>query len=97
MCRIQTFPDGLKFDCGRTDAQRLLSNAVPSLVTEVLGREIRRQLCRETKEFGALKLLPPVRRPIPAPKNLQPLPRKYYDLIGQHLDHPGEGKGWSVK
>jgi DNA (cytosine-5)-methyltransferase 1 len=97
MCRIQTFPDGLKFDCGRTDAQRLLGNAVPSLVTEVLGREIRRQLFGGIKEFGPLKLLPPIRRPIPASEKPQPLPRKYYDLIGQHPDHPGEGKGWSVK
>ena len=94
MCRIQTFPDDLLFDCGRTDAQRLLGNAVPSLVTEVLGREIRRQLLGDKIELGPLKLLPPVRDPVPAPEELQPLPEKYMELIGDHPDHPGEGKGW---
>jgi len=97
MCRIQTFPDGLAFDCGRTDAQRLLGNAVPSLVTEVLGREIRRQLLGDTTDLGPLKLLPPVRRPILAPETIAPLPKKYDHLIGEYPDHPGEGKGWAAK
>ena len=97
MCRIQTFPDGLEFDCGRTDAQRLLGNAVPSLVTEVLGRAIRRQLLGDTTDLGPLKLLPPVRRPILAPEKIAPMPKKYDHLIGEHPDHPGEGKGWAAK
>ena len=29
MCRLQTFPDGLTFGCGRTEVQRMLGNAVP--------------------------------------------------------------------
>jgi DNA (cytosine-5)-methyltransferase 1 len=93
MCRIQTFPDGLEFECGRSLVQRLLGNAVPSLVAEVLGREIRCQLLGGTKVLGPLKLLPSVRRPFPAREKLAPLPRKYHDLIGDHADHPGEGKG----
>ena len=44
MCRIQTFPDGLSIDCGRTEMQRQLGNAVPSLIAEILAREIRTQL-----------------------------------------------------
>jgi DNA (cytosine-5)-methyltransferase 1 len=43
MCRLQTFPDGLTFDCGRTGLQKMLGNAVPSLVTEVLACSIRRR------------------------------------------------------
>ena len=43
MCRLQTLPERLSFDCGRTHAQRMLGNAVPSLLAEILGREIRRQ------------------------------------------------------
>ena len=31
MCRIQTFPDGLKMESGRTEMQRMLGNAVPPL------------------------------------------------------------------
>ena len=37
LCRLQTFLDGLHFDCGRSDVQRMLGNAVPSLVAEVIA------------------------------------------------------------
>jgi site-specific DNA-cytosine methylase len=40
--RLQTFPDGLRVDGGRTEMQRMSGNAVPSLIAEVLAREIRR-------------------------------------------------------
>lgn len=92
MCRLQTFPDGLQFECGRTDVQRMLGNAVPSLLAEVLGREIRRQLLGDKRDLGALKLIPPVRRPIPAPEPLAPLPTRHRKQIADHPDHPGEGR-----
>ena len=92
MCRLQTFPDGLEFDCGRTDVQKMLGNAVPSLITEVLGREIRRQLLGDHEGSGPLKLLPPIRRPVPPEERLEELPDKYRALIGDHPDHPGEGR-----
>jgi len=38
--------------------QRMLGNAVPSLLAEVLAREIRRQLLHDTTNFGPLKLIP---------------------------------------
>ena len=44
LCRIQTFPDSYEILGGRSDVQRQLGNAVPSLLAEILGREIRRQL-----------------------------------------------------
>lgn len=90
MCRIQTFPDGLVFDCSRTDAQKMLGNAVPSLLAEVLAREIRYQLLGEQNARDSLVLLPPVRTPIPPPEPVQPLAKKYRHLIGEHPDHPGE-------
>ncbi|MDQ8727390.1 DNA cytosine methyltransferase [Bradyrhizobium sp. LHD-71] len=92
MCRLQTFPDGLSFECGRTDVQRMLGNAVPSLLAEVLAREIRRQLLGDKKSLGALKLIAPVRHPVPAPERLARLPAKYKSLIADHADHPGEGR-----
>ncbi len=93
MCRLQTFPDGLKFECGRTDVQKMLGNAVPSLLAEVLAKEIRRQLLGHSRLRKALKLLPPVRENIPPPEKVKPLAKKYYCYIGEHDDHPGEGKG----
>lgn len=88
LCRIQTFPDGLLVDCGRTEMQRMLGNAVPSLIAEILGREIRAQLL-DSPADGPLRLLPPARAEVPAAKRLKAVPAKYHALIGSHPDHPG--------
>lgn len=93
LCRLQTFPDGLRFDCSRQETQRLVGNAVPSLLTEILGRAIREQLFGETLPERRLTLLPPVRTPVPRAERARPVPDKYIPLIGDHPDHPGEGRG----
>ena len=92
MCRIQTFPDDVDLDCGRTDAQKMLGNAVPSLLAEVLAREIRRQLLGHQGNPGALTLLPPMRTSTPDPEPVASAPACYRDLVGEHPDHPGEGR-----
>lgn len=92
LCRLQTFPDGLTVDCGRTEMQRMLGNAVPSLVAEVLAREIRKQLL-DAPTRSPLKLLPPRREHVPPPVRLAAVPSKYHQNIGEHEDHPGTGKG----
>lgn len=92
LCRLQTFPDGLTVDCGRTEMQRMLGNAVPSLVAEVLAREIRKQLL-DSPINGGLSLLPPRRAMLPKPAVVAPVPVKYHELIGVHQPHPGTGKG----
>ena len=92
LCRIQTFPDGLALDSGRTEMQRMLGNAVPSLIGEVLGREIRRQFFNAPLK-GTLKLLSPKRTNVPPPEKLARLPKKYHVYIGTHEAHPGTGKG----
>lgn len=92
LCRLQTFPDGLKLDCGRTEMQRMLGNAVPSLIAEVLGREIRRQLLDAPLDVP-LHLLPPRHKRIPPPEKVTPVPKKYHVHIGNHQAHPGTGKG----
>jgi DNA (cytosine-5)-methyltransferase 1 len=97
MCRIQTFPDGLKFESSRTDIQKMLGNAVPSLLAEVLAIEIRKQLLGQRNLRAKLKLLPPVRSPVPRPERVKPLDKKYFSYIGDYEDHPGEGKGRSAK
>jgi DNA (cytosine-5)-methyltransferase 1 len=92
LCRIQTFPNGLRLESGRTEMQRMLGNAVPSLVAEVLAREIRRQF------FGSplntpLALLPPNRGEPPRPERVEAVPEKYLHMVGDHPPHPGTGKG----
>ena len=77
MYRLQTFPDGLTFACGRTDVQKMLGNAVPSLIAEVLAREIRCQLLGDESAHGPLKLIPPVRYPVPDPEAVVSAPTHY--------------------
>jgi DNA (cytosine-5)-methyltransferase 1 len=96
LCRLQTFPDGLHIDCGRTEMQRMLGNAVPSLIGEIMAREIRYQLLG-TKKRGKLRLLPPRRDVIPRPVRVAPVPSIYHEHIGVHEAHPGTGKGRGAK
>lgn len=92
MARIQTFPENIEIVGGKASAQRQLGNAVPSLLAEVLAREISDQLlgCRP---HGNLRLTVPKRRPIPPPEPIEPVHEKYLALVGDHPDHPGEGRG----
>jgi DNA (cytosine-5)-methyltransferase 1 len=93
LCRLQTFPDGIRFDCNQRDVQRLVGNAVPSLVAEVLGKAVRKQLFGDRLRTNRLTLLPPVREPTPAAEPVRAVEAKYRALAGDHLPHPGEGKG----
>jgi DNA (cytosine-5)-methyltransferase 1 len=93
LCRLQTFPDGLQFDCGRNDVQRMLGNAVPSLVAEVVARAMRKQLLGERTSTKELRLLPPRREPVPGPERVAEVPSMYHALVGNHAEHPGEGLG----
>ena len=92
MCRLQTLPDGLEFDCGRTEIQKMLGNAVPSLLAEVLARAIRRQLLGDERDLDALKLMPSIRSPAPDPEPIASVPSRYLQLIDDYPDHPGEGR-----
>lgn len=101
LCRLQTFPDSVDIQGGRTAIQRQVGNAVPSLLAEVLGRAIRTQLLGRRAAKGPLKLLPADRSPAPPPEPVAPVPHKYHYLSGSHSPHPGTGKGhralgWSV-
>jgi len=91
--RLQTFPDGLDFSCSTNEAQRLIGNAVPSLMTEILGWEIRQQLLGLRERPRILKLLPPARRSCPPPERVRRVPKEYAKYIGDHPDHPGTGLG----
>ena len=72
--------------------QRMVGNAVPSLIAEILAREIRNQLLG-TPITLPLKLIPQKKEITPQPEDIVPLAEKYQALIGDHDDHPGTGKG----
>jgi DNA (cytosine-5)-methyltransferase 1 len=95
MARIQTFPKNLKYVGSRVSLQRQLGNAVPSLLAEVLAREIARQFFGlEYKGPPKLRVLR--KRNIPPPEQIHEVPEKFLHMVGDHPDHPGEGKGRSA-
>lgn len=91
MARLQTFPKNLRYVGSRVSIQRQLGNAVPSLLAEVLAREIRRQLLGCPGE-GDPVLAVRLNRPIPPPSPVERVPPQFLSLQGHHPDHPGERK-----
>ncbi len=94
LCRIQTFPDDVRIVGPHRAVQRQLGNAVPSLLAEILGREIRRQIFGHRISASEPKLLPPDRSPAPPPEPTSSVPRKFRSLQGDHEPHPGTGLGY---
>lgn len=92
LCRLQTFPE-IRIETSRSVAQRMLGNAVPSLLAEVLAREIAVQLLDQPAYRHPPTLLPPLHREIPAPEPVRTVTRPYLALIDNHEDHPGTGLG----
>lgn len=95
LCRLQTVPDNYEIVGSRGDAQRQLGNAVPSLLAEVVGRAIRRQLLGH--RIAAQPRLAVRRRGMPpARERTRAVPAQYHRLIGDHSPHPGTGLGYGV-
>jgi len=96
LCRLQTFPDDVYITGSRAAVQRQIGNAVPSLLAEVLGREIRHQLLGRGRLRRALRLLPTKKQPMPEPRTASPVPPEYHHLRGQHDAHPGTERGYGA-
>ncbi|VEN73384.1 Cytosine-specific methyltransferase [Candidatus Desulfarcum epimagneticum] len=94
MAAIQTFPNSFIIDAPRTEIQRQIGNAAPSLMAEVLAREIAQQMFG-----GKFKNNPTLAVTrcggVPEPEPVDPVPEKYLHLTGDHAAHPGVGKGRS--
>jgi DNA (cytosine-5)-methyltransferase 1 len=75
-----------------TEIQKLIGNAVPSLLAEVLAHEINRQLL-DLNDQEELQLIPPIREHTPSAEPVALVPPRYHELLGDHADHPGEGRG----
>ncbi|MGH9423458.1 MAG: DNA cytosine methyltransferase, partial [Thermoanaerobaculia bacterium] len=93
LCRLQTFPDDVVITGNRSEAQRQIGNAVPSLLAEILAREIKTQLLGYRRVSSLPKLSPPDRSPAPPPEPVKSVPAKYRSLVADHKAHPGTGKG----
>lgn len=93
LMRLQTFPEGLRLPSSRNEMQRMIGNAVPSLLAEALARAVAVQLLGRRSYRGAPKLLMPVRQGMPGPEPVRSVSRPYLALMDDHADHPGTGLG----
>ena len=92
LCRLQTFPDGVRITGSVMSVHKQLGNAVPSLLAEVLARNIRKQFFGDKVTLEP-KLMPGSLGKAPAAKRKTPVPEKYLKNVGEVADHPGPGKG----
>jgi len=84
MARLQTFPDDVSFTGNRVAIQRQIGNAVPSLITEILGRSIAAQFFG-VKHATELKLAVPVRGRVPPQEKVGAVPRRFKPLPPEEL------------
>lgn len=96
MAAIQTFPKTFLIDAPRTEIQKQIGNAVPSLMSEILAREIATQFFGRSFE-APLTLSIPRCENIPGPEPVKDVPDRYLHLCGDHAAHPGTGKGRSYQ
>ncbi|MGT2503416.1 DNA cytosine methyltransferase [Bradyrhizobium guangxiense] len=94
MAHLQTFPADVRISGTYADAQRQLGNAVPSLLAEVLAREISSQLLGRTVKGPLGLAIKPSKTPIPAAAAVAAVPAEYLPLRGEHEAHPGTGRGY---
>jgi DNA (cytosine-5)-methyltransferase 1 len=92
MCRLQTFPRDYMIVGARRSAHRQVGNAVPSAISELLGLELRRQLCGD-RVRRSLRLLPERAPECPPAERVSRVPRQYLSLRAEHHEHPGTGLG----
>jgi DNA (cytosine-5)-methyltransferase 1 len=94
MARLQTFPNGVQIAGSYADAQRQLGNAVPSLLAEVLAREISSQLLARPAKGRLVLAIRPSTKAAPPARKLPTVPTEYLSLRGEHDAHPGTGRGY---
>jgi DNA (cytosine-5)-methyltransferase 1 len=94
LAKLQTFPDDIVITGNLTEVQRQAGNAVPSLLAEVLAREIRVQYFDGLTNCETPRLAVLRRDDCPAPERVARVPKKYMELVGDHVAHPGTGKGF---
>lgn len=93
LCRLQTFPKGIRFECSPADIQKLTGNAVPSALAETLAREIAAQFFGVREARRSATLIPTAQEKVPSPARRLPVAKKYLHLLGSDSAHPGTGLG----
>jgi DNA (cytosine-5)-methyltransferase 1 len=92
MAAIQTFPKGFRIEGSRSEIQRQIGNAVPSLLSEVLARSIINQVTGKVFQ-NEPRLSIQASGKCPFPEAVEEVSEEYLYLIGDHPAHSGKGKG----
>jgi len=92
MCRLQTIPDDWIITGDYREANQQVGNAIPSLIGEILGREIQKQFYNKTFR-KKLTLQTPRQIETPRRYKTKPIPKKYLTRNSDVTEHPGEGLG----
>ncbi|WP_286233382.1 DNA cytosine methyltransferase [Thalassotalea sediminis] len=92
LARLQTYPDTYKFFGSYREQHKQIGNSVPPAIGELLGLEIRRQVFKRQVR-RSLRLIPKAREASCQTVKTSDVPGKYLDLIANHQEHPGVGKG----
>ncbi|MFC9002687.1 DNA cytosine methyltransferase [Streptomyces microflavus] len=101
--RLQSFPDSWKFSGVERAQRKVVGNATPPLLAEVLGRAIISQLGvgdaddREALVARRPTLLRARRRALPCEEPVLAIPDIYREHIGAKDAHPGHGRGPSPR
>ena len=77
LCRLQTFPDDVNISGGMGAIQKQVGNAVPSLLAEILGREIKTQLLGGSALRRKLTLMPSNCLESPKPERVRKVPKEF--------------------
>lgn len=93
LARLQTFPKEYAFCGDQRAVHRQIGNAVPPLLGEVLGHAIRHQLLGGSAAGAPYRYSIDRRGDCPAPEPICPVADEYLVLKGDHVPHPGTGKG----
>jgi len=84
MARLQTFPDNVVVTGGISQIQKQIGNAVPSLITEILGKEILDQFFNVAND-RRYKLMSPKRDSAPSAEKLYPVSKAYLPLEKERI------------
>lgn len=95
--RLQSFPDSWRL-VGSTRSQiRMVGNATPPLLAEVIGRAVLQRIHNSSGVPRPLELLLTRKRSVPNPVEPLPLPKHVRSLVGSKPAHPGTGRGPSPR
>ncbi len=95
MAAIQTFPKNFKINGPQTEIQRQIGNAVPSLMSEILAREIASQFFNKSFDEPLILSVPRCET-IPEPELVQDVPDRYLHLLGDRRPVPIYVKGQNL-